>query len=285
MAKQTRIGMSIAALSALPLLISTASYADDAEAENPERNQSVEIIRDYMSRHRLAADAAPDEFLELQPEPLLVWTNPTRTRHFGGVYVWTRNDRPLALCGIHVGVRNEERYVSREFHTLTEEGLQAQFDDEQIWAPASSAIEFLPVPDADPPAESPAARLRQMKAIATQFTITISKQDTPSERLRVLPRPIYRYADAEAGVADGTIIAFVQGTDPEAFLLVEARSNEGHLEWRYAIARCTAWGVTARVGGDTVYEVPPYYGSGAIPTSAPFYCLHQRPLVARPPDF
>lgn len=266
-----------AAAMAVALLALTAR-AEEASDQAAQRARHIEIISDYVARHRFTADSAPDELLELRPEPLMYWTNPTRFRCFGGIYVWTRNDRPLAFCGIYVFGENEGVKVSREFHTLTEEALEAQFEGERIWAPANSGIEFLPLPDAGQPAETAAARLRQMKAIASQFAITISKQNTPSETLRVLPRPIYRYADADGGVVDGALIAFVQGTDPEAILLIEAHSNDDDVQWHYTIARCTAWGVTARLGGATVFEVPPYYGSGQHPISSPFFCLHQRPL-------
>lgn len=271
-------GSSAVILTGFTVLFIAMAASDGVTADNSERDQSIEIITDYASRHRLAADSAPDDFLAVRPEPLMFWTNPTRTSHFGGMHVWTRNDRPLAFCGIYVHVEDDGVKVSREFHSLTEEAMQARFDEEPIWAPGSPGVEFRPVPGAGQPAETPATRLRQMKAIASQFTITISLRDTAPERLRFMPRPIYRYSDVERGLADGTMIAFVQGTDPEAILLIEARWDDDDYHWSYAIARCTSWGLTARVEGDTVFEVAPYYGSGEHPMSAPFFCLHNTPL-------
>lgn len=275
---RTIVPIVFAALTAMARLSTHSATADDDPPADSKREQNIEIIRDYVSRHRLSADSVPDEFFELRPEPLMFWTNPTRARFFGGIYVWTRNERPLAFCGTYVLMEDEELKVSREFHSLAGESLEARFDGERIWAPEGAGIEFHPAPGAGQPAGTEAARLRQMKAIASQFTLTISKRDTPSERLRVLPRPICRYASPDEGVIDGAMIAFVQGTDPEAMLLVEARSDEGGVDWRYGFARCTAWGVIAQLAGETVYEVPPYYESGAHPITAPFYCLHQRPI-------
>jgi hypothetical protein len=117
-----------------------------------------------------------------------------------------------------------------------------------------------------------------MKAIASQFSISISQRNVPAEKLRILPRPIYRYADADSGVIDGAIIAFVQGTDSEAFLIIEARSSDDGGDWQYAIARCTTWAVTARLGANTVYEVEHYYASGPHGMSAPFLCYPRMPV-------
>ena len=116
-----------------------------------------------------------------------------------------------------------------------------------------------------------------MKAIAAQFSIRISQRATTPEILRLLPRPIYRYKDSDSGLIDGAILAFVQGTDPEALLLVEARSNDKARRWHYAIARCTAWAVTARLGDDVVYDVPVYDYTKRDPSSA-FLILKPLPV-------
>ena len=60
------------------MAITTVLSADDDPDDNSERDERIEIIRDFASRHRMAADSAPDEPLELQ-RPLMSWTNPTRS--------------------------------------------------------------------------------------------------------------------------------------------------------------------------------------------------------------
>ena len=61
--------------------------------------------------------------------------------------------------------------------------------------------------------------------------------------LRLLPQPLYRYESTDPDVLDGAVFAFVTsaGTDPEVFLVLEARKPAGSGEpaWQYALARFT----------------------------------------------
>ena len=100
---------------------------------------------------------------------------------------------------------------------------------------------------------------------------------TIAEPVRRLPTPISRYSDADSGVTDGAIVAFVKGTDPEAMLLIEARSNAEAVLWHYAVARCTSWAVTVRLDEDVVYNVP-FYDFNRSNVSAPFFIPKRRPV-------
>ncbi|HEX5447217.1 MAG TPA: hypothetical protein VFW87_25605 [Pirellulales bacterium] len=57
--------------------------------------------------------------------------------------------------------------------------------------------------------------------------------------LRLLTTPLYRYESADPAVIDGALFAFVcnVGTDPEIFLLLEAREEPGGPRWQFALAR------------------------------------------------
>ena len=64
--------------------------------------------------------------------------------------------------------------------------------------------------------------------------------------LRALSKPLYRYGKSDSEVVDGGVFAFVLTTDPEVYLLLEARTGKNGLEWQYAFApeasspiRCT----------------------------------------------
>ena len=48
----------------------------------------------------------------------------------------------------------------------------------------------------------------------------------PARAAATRRRPIYRYDDSDAGIDDGAVFAFVHGTDPEVFLVLESRSDE-----------------------------------------------------------
>jgi hypothetical protein len=52
---------------------------------------------------------------------------------------------------------------------------------------------------------------------------------------------------------DGGLYAFVAGTDPEAFLLLEAREESGSgKSWHYALARMNCDALTAKLDGTVV---------------------------------
>src|SRR5947209_7567407 len=86
-------------------------------------------------------------------------------------------------------------------------------------------------------AEEPAQRLLQMRELAAGCAVTKRERDDSASELRLLPQPIYRYEAAQAGVIDGAIFVFVQGTDPDLFLLLEARESGGKAEWQFAACR------------------------------------------------
>jgi hypothetical protein len=101
-----------------------------------------------------------------------------------------------------------------------------------------------------------------MKKIAAEFSATdefkVKLGDVETERseLRLLPTPVYRYSDEEAGIVDGAVFAFVHGTDPEMFLVLENRAEKGKSTWHYMLAPMTCWAVEARHAGKQVWSVP-----------------------------
>jgi hypothetical protein len=74
--------------------------------------------------------------------------------------------------------------------------------------------------------------------------------------LRLLPTPISRYGKAGGTPEDGALFAFVLGTDPEAFLFIEARNGASALEWQFAFAPMTCWALKAEHKGRSVWSLP-----------------------------
>jgi hypothetical protein len=104
-----------------------------------------------------------------------------------------------------------------------------------------------------------------MRTVAESFTASVEFQyENPSHyELRLLARPLYRYGSADGKVLDGTLWAFVQGTNPEVLLLVESRSGRDiTLRWNYAFAAMTSYPAEAKHKGKSVWKV----GRQPIPT-------------------
>jgi hypothetical protein len=132
-----------------------------------------------------------------------------------------------------------------------------------IWSPETPGVQFKDIPGASAPADSPAARLRQMKVLADRFKVTMTgwrADKSDREELRLLPKLLYRDELSEAtgpepALIDGGVFAFVQGTDPEAILVLEAVRQNGRPRWQFGFARATSGGLEARLDKTVVWAV------------------------------
>jgi hypothetical protein len=52
----------------------------------------------------------------------------------------------------------------------------------------------------------------------------------------VRPEPVLRYKDQNAGILDGSLFIVTHETNPEVLLLIEAQTEKGKTEWKYALA-------------------------------------------------
>jgi hypothetical protein len=190
----------------------------------------------------------------LREEPLLKWSNPAAGEIHGNVFLWTLGQRP-AVVGSLFKWFSPHTHMSHEFHSLAEAPLSGRYDGQEKWTTKAAGVNFSPVPDAPAPAQTAAQRLLQMKRIAKDFAVTKRERDDSRQELRLLPQPIYRYAAADEQIVDGALFVFVQGTDPETFVLVEARGEKGKEAWVYAPARMNGVGFTLRYREKEVWSV------------------------------
>lgn len=72
----------------------------------------------------------------------------------------------------------------------------------------------------------------------------------------MLPQPLYRYESRRSDILDGAVFAFVQGTDPESLLLLEAFQKGNGFEWQFAFARRTSGELEGRHQDAVVWHVP-----------------------------
>jgi hypothetical protein len=119
-------------------------------------------------------------------------------------------------------------------------------------------LAFVRADQIGPPADSASARLRQMKSIAERFTAAVDTGGTfeNPEQLRLLTTPIYRYSATEQGILDGALFAFVQGTNPEVLMPIEADATEPAAKvWRYGFARMSCFYLRVHEGKTLVWSV------------------------------
>jgi hypothetical protein len=177
--------------------------------------------------------------LELQREAILKWSNPEVGNTNGNVFVWTREGRPLVVgCLFHWF--SPVTSMEHEFHSLAEEPLTGKFHGKQVWETSEAGLKFVDIPKAPAPAAAEAQRLLQLKQLAKEFTAIGKYRKDPNDiELRLLPQALYRYDAPKQGIVAGAIFAFVQGnTDPDVFLLIEARGKDvASARWQFAATR------------------------------------------------
>ena len=195
--------------------------------------------------------------LTLDPEPLLQWSNPVAGSIHGSVFVWTSKGRPEVVASIYK-FSNPLHHLGVEFHSLANAPLTVEREGRAVWSPERAGIEWRPVPGAPAPADAPNVRLRQLRALAKEFTASETTREDVFWELRLLTQPVYRHASTDPEVLDGALFAFVKGTDPEVFLLIEARRSPEKREfaWHYALARMNSVTLRAAHKGKAVWSVP-----------------------------
>ena len=75
--------------------------------------------------------------------------------------------------------------------------------------------------------------------------------------MRLLAQPIYRYENTKGDLIDGGLFVFVLGTDPELFLLIEARRPPGGApEWRFGATRMNSINLRLNHRGREIWNAP-----------------------------
>lgn len=222
--------------------------ADSAQADF---KRWLDFYAAEAADYELFITGEPERKLKLETPPLLTYTNPVRAGgQHGAIYVWTLDGRPEAIASMwstDVAGNPALRDVTHEFQSLSLAPLSSRHAPRvgnmgpvPDWKLDRPGVELHLLPKAPAPADSPAARLVQMRRLAREFSakITASNKETSSD-LRLLPQPLMRYTSPAADVTDGAMFAFVQATDPELILLIEARKTAEGPRWHYSAARFT----------------------------------------------
>ena len=197
--------------------------------QEDERVINLEDLTKAMEAFTITVGSDAVEQLELVRKPVLRYTDPVSSGSnvpipIGAVFVWKRNGRPEVVSAIHKS-RNERLWV--EFLALSPNSLKATRKGQVTWTPRTAGIEFNPVKNAAPPAETAPLRLVQMRAIVRDFSAVVSDASSGRQELRLLRQPIVRYSEPNRGIEDEAIFAFARSTNPEMLILLESHVSAG----------------------------------------------------------
>jgi len=238
----------------------TASAQVPESAATPSATENKELIAAALKLTKEAAEKY--EFVlegansqpQLAAEPVLRWSNPPAGEIHGNVFLWTAGGRPAVVGSIFKWF-SPHTHMSHEFHSLAERPLRGKFEGKEVWASNEPGLRFSAFPAAPPPAAGKPQRLLQMRELARDCTVTKRERDGSVGELRLLTQPIYRYESPQDGLIDGALFAFVQGTDPDLFLLLEARQSGGKAAWHFAAVRMNSVALNLRYNDKDLWNV------------------------------
>ena len=255
------------------ILILAASIPGQADAA-PKVDENLAYMKAVVAPYRFALDGDRSGALTLGGEPSFRMGKQAADDVMdGALFFWSADQgRPEAVLQIFQ-VKNRGAaggHWVQEFISLSP-GTFHSGPARPNWAPRIPGVEYLAVPEASRPGATAAQRSREARALIGDFKVSDRFKDASWSELRLLPTPVARYGKAGSGVLDGFLFAFALGTDPEAFVFLEAREAAGSAgpEWRYAFAPMGCFALKGSLKGKVVWEVP--YKKDAYDPSRPYF--------------
>jgi hypothetical protein len=239
-----------------PVFAQVATPNEQSDKERAELTLKIATEKAAAFDFYLGSDRTKK--LTLHPRSVLRWSNPVSTALYGEVFLWTADGRPEIIASIHKFFQPDRRHMTGEFHSLSLGLIVGRQGAREVWTPQEAGVTFAMLPGAPTVARAAPQRLSQMRSLAREFSAESSARNEPEvrERLRLLPKPMYRYQVSKAAMLDGAIFAFAQGTNPEVLLLLEAREVGDKHAWQYALVRFNSVAMRAFRNERQVWNVP-----------------------------
>ena len=236
--------------------VAPADEPEETKRSSEELKVSLEQVAPMRLRH-----ATTGVEIERVEHPALRYAAPLWGGHHGTLWIWGKRGRPVAV--LEMSLVGKEGLWYQSFHSTTDAPLKLDLANGKSWTPKSSNVKFQPLPNAPQPAETPAGRLRQMKAFQQKFSAhqlwTWPEGDGSRHELRLLTTPVHRYEDRDHQLIDGALFIIAQGTNPEATLFLEAVHpvDEAKAFWQFGIGRSSFAEQIVSYEDQEVYHEPP----------------------------
>ncbi|HJT31257.1 MAG TPA: hypothetical protein VJ783_04355 [Pirellulales bacterium] len=255
----------VSAAVVVTLLLLSGSQGAEPEKGDDVAAERLEFMLSAARRYNVAPDDNQSARWPLHAKPLLRWSNPFSGVRDGVVVMWTDGARPAILAQVFPAQEGPLWFI--QCQSLAAGPFALRDDRRALWEPRAEGEKFHLLDDAEPPAESRAKRLMQMRALGQQFAafddfrIRPTDEETTRYPLRFMTNPIYRYETPEHKIIDGAVFPFVLGTAPELLLVLEARQDDDETRhWEYLLAPLTVWAVEVKRGNQTVWKVAERFG-------------------------
>ncbi|HET6881860.1 MAG TPA: hypothetical protein VFI31_16970 [Pirellulales bacterium] len=229
----------------LTLLFLAADPTEARQGGNLQssRDQRLTFAKQAAAGYQFRLPDAASHKVIVQPEPLLRWDNHVVREDDGMLFLWTDGEKGRPIAGAQFFL--VDTVWHHEFQSLAAEPIAAR--DQRgnwNWGPTREGVRWQVAEELSAPGDSATQRLRQMKQFVGQFTAAVDQNagfDAP-EQLRLLTTPLYRYSSSDAEIIDGAMFGFVQGTNPEILVMIEATNRSPtKAAWRYGFARMSCF--------------------------------------------
>jgi hypothetical protein len=241
--------------------------ADAKETSYAERDEALSKVRhEYMLRamrkYAVVLDGKPQKVATFRSDASLRWSNPIGDVDDGllAVYSTSPTERPAMIASLCLHGPAMNGAETHEFADIHPGPVELVRGSKSVWLPATRYSKFERLPDAPAPSKTAALRMAQIKQMAARFEFVDLFRETDSAAkphvLRMMPRPTYRYGDAESEIIDAAIFTFVVATDPEACLLIEIHRKDQELFWEYLVIPMTTYALEAKLDGKVVWTKP-----------------------------
>jgi hypothetical protein len=248
----------------MAVVFAARSYGAEDEPDRSKADaragQRMKIMSEAIDALQLtSAEIKSESALRFAERPILRYQDQSRQTGDGvkGVLdasVWRlgKTGRPTALVTLEIYpvVNQSMHLLAYEFISLSPQKFEMKNASGPRWMPHGTDLSMAALDDAPEPAETPRGRLSQMRELARRFAVQEELSQGQKIVCRLLPQPINRYDDAAAGITDGAIFVFANGTNPEVGLLLECSDKD----WSYGAFRLTAAKIFAELDGKLFLE-------------------------------
>jgi hypothetical protein len=247
----------LAALLSVASPVGSAEVRAQASDASSEIRKAAELLVDSVELESFRGEAWVK--VKRIDQPLLRFSDETRADDQGSLWAWGDKGRPVALFEIFQKATTRHVWTTGICNTSGGK-LRASRTGAPWWLENDSDIAFKEVPAAPLVAADTALRQRQMKLLAQKFSAhEIYNPNNTRYDLRRLDRPLRSYRDEDAGIVEGGLFAFANGTNPEILLFVEARQGMpkgSKPTWQFGVGRSANAELHLEYDGREVYSAP-----------------------------
>lgn len=208
-------------------------------AKDAERATRMKGMREQIEK--LVPTGRDASLWQLRDKPVHRYSDPTRNIIDASIWAVGRSGRPQAMVVLELYEDDDSKLLNYELTATSHTVDQTMKGPNLNWqlSGRNAEVKFKEFSAAGPPEATKLIRGRQMKEIAAKLTAS-EEWDGQEYELRVMPRPVLRYQDNDAGILDGSVFILARGTNAELLVLIEAQQAREDAIWQVAFARLGA---------------------------------------------